>query len=118
MSTPRWLRRRGWRQRSCPRCHAKIGRVHHERCPVARCLATALQRTGHDETCPCPEDTWSGRWPGAAECFEYGWTYGDGLPDFNRLMSTAAWDPVAHRWIRPVHQTSTDHGTTAEEAPR
>ncbi|MFI7122675.1 hypothetical protein [Amycolatopsis sp. NPDC049868] len=114
MTAPLWLRPRGPLQPSCPRCHVKIGHVHHEWCSVARCLATGGQRTGHDEACPCTEDIWSGRWPGAAECFEFGWTYGDdGLPDLNRLMATATWDPVAHRWIQPLHQN-----TTVEEESR
>lgn len=115
---PRWLRPRGPLQPSCPSCHTKIGHIHVEWCPVARCLATGLQRTGHDEACSCPRDTWSGRWPGAVECFEFGWTYGDGLPDLNRLMATATWDPDTHRWIRPGHQTSADPNTTVEAEPR
>ncbi|MGW4826282.1 hypothetical protein ACWEOG_01780 [Amycolatopsis japonica] len=87
---------------SCPDCRAEIGHSHREGCDVARCLATGLQRLGHDETCPCPQDTWSGLWPGEAECIEFGWMYGPGLPDLNRLLTTAAWDPVAHRWTRPA----------------
>ncbi|MFD4190745.1 hypothetical protein [Amycolatopsis thermoflava] len=26
-----------------------------------------------------------------------------GLPDLNRLITTATWDPVAYRWTRPDH---------------
>ncbi|WP_414944866.1 hypothetical protein [Amycolatopsis sp. cmx-11-32] len=95
---------------SCPRCHAEIGQAHHERCTVARCLATGLQRTGHDEACRCPNDTWAGLWPGAAECIEFGWLYGPGLPDLNRLMATATWDPVTHRWIHPDNHTTSTEG--------
>ncbi|UUV28590.1 hypothetical protein NQK81_27845 [Amycolatopsis roodepoortensis] len=95
---------------SCPDCHAEIGQVHLEWCDVARCLATGLQRLGHDETCQCPQDTWSGLWPGDAECIEFGWLYGPGLPDLNRLMTTATWDPVAHRWTRPQHQNTPVEG--------
>ncbi|WP_410658343.1 hypothetical protein [Amycolatopsis sp. lyj-112] len=103
----------------CPDCHAEIGHVHHELCDVARCLATGLQRLGHDfETCQCPPDTWSGLWPGEAECLEFGWLYGPGLPDLNRLMTNATWDPVAHRWIRLGRQASTDRATTVEGEPR
>jgi hypothetical protein len=98
---------------SCPDCHVGIGRAHSEGCDVARCLATGLQRLGHDASCRCPRDVWTGRWPGEAECREFGWMLGPGLPDLNRLITTATWDPDVHRWTRPGHQN-----TTAEGAPR
>jgi len=84
----------------CPDCHAEIGQAHREGCDVARCLATGLQRLGHG-ACRCPQDVWTGRWPGEAECAEFGWMLGPGLPDLTRLITTATWDPVAYRWIRP-----------------
>ncbi|MDT8916052.1 hypothetical protein [Amycolatopsis sp. PS_44_ISF1] len=97
----------------CPDCQVGIGKAHIEGCDVARCLATGLQRLGHSESCRCPRDVWTGRWPGESECLEFGWMLGPDLPDLNRLLTTAAWDPVAHRWTRPGHQD-----TTAEGAPR
>jgi len=51
-------------QARCPDCHAEIGQAHLEGCDVARCLATGLQRLGHAESCRCPQDVWTGRWPG------------------------------------------------------
>lgn len=97
----------------CPDCGVGIGQAHIEGCDVARCLATGLQRLGHAPSCRCPQDVWTGRWPGEAECEEFGWTYGPGLPDLNRLLTTATWDPAAHRWILPGN-----HGTTTEGAQR
>ncbi|MEU0511597.1 hypothetical protein [Amycolatopsis sp. NPDC006125] len=50
---------------------------------------------------------WTGRWPSEAECAEFGWMLGPGLPDFNRLLTTATWDPVAYRWARPTAEGDT-----------
>lgn len=105
-------------EESCPDCHVSIGQYHVEGCDVARCLATGLQRLGHAESCRCPRDVWTGRWPGEAECLELGWMLGPGLPDLNRLMTTATWDPVTHRWTLPDHQNTTDQPTTVEGEPR
>lgn len=96
----------------CPTCHTGIGQIHDDRCTVARCLATGLQRTSHPPTCRCPRDVWTGRWPGTAECEEFGWMIGPGQPDLNRLLTTATWDPVAHRWTRPA--ASTPHADRGE----
>ena len=64
-----------------------------------------------------PRETWSGRWPGEAECEQFGWyskrapnggvgwvtceagDEGAGL-DLNRLSREAVWDPTNRRWIR------------------
>ena len=57
----------------CPDCGAARGDKHTEGCDVARCLVTGLQRLAclndHDHGA----DEWSGRWPGEAECEEFGW---------------------------------------------
>jgi hypothetical protein len=94
---------------NCPDCDAGIGQAHDDRCDVARCLATGLQRLGH-KSCRCPRDVWTGRWPGEAECTEFGWMLGPGMPDFNRLMTTATWDPATRRWTRPDITTMTTDG--------
>jgi hypothetical protein len=86
---------------SCPDCHVGIGQAHLEGCDVARCLATGLQRLGHLRSCRCPRDVWTGRWPGEVECEEFGWMRGPGMPDLNRLLTTATWDPATCRWTRP-----------------
>jgi hypothetical protein len=58
---------------------------------------------------------WSGEWPGAAECREFGWfaraEKGRGwvpcqrgepgaIEDLNRLLATAVWDPRKKRFVR------------------
>jgi hypothetical protein len=95
---------------NCPDCDAGIGQAHDDRCDVARCLATGLQRLGHPPTCPCPPNVWTGQWPGTAECEEFGWMLGPDLPDLNRLLATAIWDPAARRWTRPDIITTTADG--------
>ncbi len=96
---------------SCPDCYVGIGQAHLEGCDVARCLATGLQRLGHARSCRCPRDIWTGRRPGQAECEQFGWMLGPGLPDLNRLVTTATWDATAHRWIRQAsHHTATTEG--------
>lgn len=82
----------------CPSCDVGIGQAHRQPCDVARCLATGLQR---QPLCRCPRDVWTGRWPGEAECEEFGWMLGPGMPDLNRLLATATWNPHTHRWTRP-----------------
>ncbi len=88
----------------CPYCEVGIGEAHRARCDVARCLTTGQQRS---TSCRCPRDVWTGRWPGTAECEEFGWMIGPGQPDLNRLLTTATWDPLACRWNRPIPATPT-----------
>lgn len=97
-------------QPRCPDCHVGIGQAHPEGCDVARCLATGLQRLGHAESCHCPQYVWTARWPGEAACAEFGWMLGPDLPDLNRLLTTATWDPITHRWTRPDNPTTTTEG--------
>jgi hypothetical protein len=94
---------------TCPSCQVGIGQAHRPPCDVARCLDTGLQR---QPSCRCPRDIWTGRWPGEAECEEFGWMLGPGMPDLNRLLATATWDPTKHRWTRPDdHLTATEGDT-------
>lgn len=60
---------------------------------------------------------WTGLWPGVAECREFGWyarrnPNGPGyvpcdprepgaIPDLNRLLREARWDPHRRRFVRP-----------------
>ncbi|MGH9095594.1 MAG: hypothetical protein ACRDXE_10575 [Acidimicrobiales bacterium] len=123
---------------TCPDCGAAIGAEHRETCDVARCLATGGQRLmcgvaviafGAGATADvlfvaaephdCGYDTWTGYWPGDAECAEYGWwvtmasvrNSADGFvrttdddpdrtPDLNRIPLECTWDPGARRWVR------------------
>lgn len=125
--------------RDCNDCGAEPGEEHDEGCDVAICLAYGTQRVqcepgarmvvrgilpnggvdvdweedGHD----CGRDVWSGRWPGEAECEEFGWwavfvpcgnpswkPVPAGTPgavlDLNRLVVEAKWSPGQRRWVR------------------
>ena len=84
----------------CPDCSVVIGQAHDERCDIARCLATGLQRLGHPQTCRCSRDVWTGRWPGEVDCVTFGWMIGPGLPDLNRLYTEAIWDADRRGWVK------------------
>lgn len=89
----------------CPDCSVQPGQMHRPRCDVARCANTGLQRLA----CPHPGSAgntrWSGQWPGAAECLEYGLlcrpdpASSDLLPDLNRLYTECDWDPARQRMV-------------------
>ncbi len=126
----------------CPDCAVAPGVVHDEGCDVARCFATGEQRLvcggekhehngrwygEHDGL--CGRDVWTGEWPGAAECREYGfWCYweptvyqpddplgamfpGRWIPcgpdhpdaeaDLNRLVTECVWDREQQRFLLP-----------------
>lgn len=103
----------------CPDCGVLIGETHIETCDVARCLVTGRQELSCDTDSPQHEhteetvDRWTGRWPGYAECIEYGWfaklvpgrgwvtTAADdpeAWPDLNRLFGTGTWNRETQRW--------------------
>jgi hypothetical protein len=103
--------------RACGDCGAKPGQPHTDGCDVARCLQTGLQRLSCGEDHDCGHEVWTGRWPGEAECQEFGWwsvfdcargwmrcdrdTPGAG-PDLNRLIGSgeAVWDREQQRWVK------------------
>ena len=99
----------------CPDCQVGVGQVHEDDCDVARCAQTGAQRL----QCDCDHDgcntTWTGKWPGEAECEEYGWwvrmesgmgwvpcsaDHPEAQHDLNRLQIHCTWSPEAQRWIR------------------
>jgi hypothetical protein len=82
----------------CPSCEVAIGHPHVEDCDVARCLVTGLQRLSCEHEHNCGNDTWSGRWPGETDCERLGWMIGPGLPDINRLLAEATWNPATQQW--------------------
>lgn len=109
----------------CPDCRAPAGQQHLDGCDVARCLATGgqmIQCDGLDEEPPyavhsCGRDVWTGKWPGEAECEEFGWwayfvpnhdpsfvPCKPGAPgathDLNRLHIEARWDRAQARWVK------------------
>ena len=103
----------------CPGCDCDIGEIHDPVCDVARCRATGLQWQVCDHQAasavPHDRDAWTGRYPGEAECTEFGWfarlVPGEGWiecdaqtpgaqPDLNRLQADGRWDASAGRWTR------------------
>ncbi|PSL51377.1 hypothetical protein B0I31_1216 [Saccharothrix carnea] len=82
----------------CPDCEVATGQPHVEGCDVARCLRTGLQRLSCEHEHDCGKDTWSGRWPGEVDCERFGWMIGPGLPDLNRLLTEATWNPATEQW--------------------
>lgn len=112
--------------RPCNDCGAQPGQTHDEGCDIARCMNTGQQRIQHEcgphcHTCtctPCDPDTWTGEWPGVAECRALGWwsyfgpdhgqpgtgwirctaDHPGATPDLNRLQVEGVWDPQAKTW--------------------
>lgn len=116
--------------RNCNDCGAQPGTPHEDGCDIARCTLTGMQRIQHEcadhcDTCtctPCDPDIWTGEYPGSAEAREFGWfcywlepklgqDYGEwmpcdadhpkAMPDLNRLMVEAVWNPATKRWDLP-----------------
>ena len=106
-------------QPHCYDCGAAVGRRHGSGCDVERCPDCGGQRVG----CDCGKKRrhkrlpWTGYWPGAQECREFGWyarlVAGRGwLPcaagepgaaeDLNRLAIEAHWDAGAGRYVADV----------------
>lgn len=99
-------------QTNCPDCGVTPGQQHHEGCDVARCVVCGMQqlqcnpRREHGlagANLP-PMQTWTGQWPGDAECREFGWyarwtittEYSpDGLPDSGNSIPCPAEHPHA-----------------------
>lgn len=113
---------------ACPSCHALIGELHSDSCTIAWCAALGLQRyavcdTEHgcrtDPLLDC-RTTWSGLYPGFAECRELGWfaqltphgwaNAGPATPgaieDLNRLITTCVWDRQQGRYVLPADSKS------------
>lgn len=98
---------------NCPDCGVTPGQTHKENCDIARCAHTGEQRLqcGHEDC----HTTWTGQWPGDAECAEYGWwirmdsdlgwvpcaaDHPEATEDLNRLNTHAHWDANAQRYIK------------------
>ena len=110
------------RIKDCHDCGAAPGSPHDDGCDVARCMECGGQRISckHYDSEIGWGQVWTGKWPGVAECEEFGWWVqdrcGEGLgfvqcaadapgatADLNRLSSMAfsgqiTWDRDAGRW--------------------
>lgn len=99
--------------RQCPDCGVVPGKRHEEGCDVARCVICGQQQLQcdpeeeHGLTGPDlpPMQTWTGEWPGEAECREWGWWarwtefsgYGrDDVPDTGSFVECAPDHPHAY----------------------
>lgn len=98
--------------RQCHDCGVMPGERHDEGCDVALCVVCGLQQlqcdpeAEHGLTGPDlpPMQTWTGEWPGEAECREWGWwarwtvvtEYSpDGRPDSGPTVPCSADHPDA-----------------------
>lgn len=101
----------------CPDCGVEPGELHMPVCDVERCPACG----GQYISCGCEDEVededrikWSGEWPGAAECREFGWYAKRGpvwgwvpcgpdepgsVEDLNRLHAEAKWDKDRKRFV-------------------
>ena|GEM_PF-3331946 len=103
----------------CPDCGVSPGQFHTPGCDVERCSQCGLQAIGCD--CAFEADSnrvsWSGEWPGVAECREFGWyskrNHGgvgyvpcdkedpEASEDLNRLYEdeSVEWSVEKQRWV-------------------
>lgn len=104
---------------NCPDCNTEPGHYHVLGCDVERCPICG----GQFISCDCteleqsPEEAikWTGKWPGVAECQEFGWYCKwvpsdgwvecsaddlDASPDLNRLSMEARWDKAQKRYVK------------------
>lgn len=93
--------------RPCGDCGVEPGWPHIDGCDVARCTECGWQRIGceHEESALGWGQTWTGVWPGEAECHELGLIYANGDPMLNELammahMGGVVWSKDQQRWER------------------
>lgn len=107
----------------CHDCKAEPGELHQDGCDVEQCPACGGQMI----TCGCPVSTrwgspgrrppdqerlpWTGEWPGAADCREYGFwcRWEDGKAEFPHLLGKgwtpcSATDPGAREHLGRLHE--------------
>lgn len=101
---------------NCPDCDAVPGEEHGDNCDVERCAGCGNQRLGCDcgDLAGLPRLRWTGLWPGAAECREYGlfvrlvpgrgWVSCDrsdsgASEDLNRLVIEGRWSQKKGRFV-------------------
>lgn len=98
----------------CPDCSAEAtGQPHADRCDVAVCLVTGLQRLSCEHDHDHGRDVWTGTVRALADAVALGWFARmvphrgwvacdpgppDAVPDLNRLYADAVWDPQTLHW--------------------
>ena len=104
---------------TCPDCGVSPGELHLDMCDVERCPYCG----GQYISCGCHNIwnvtdclPWTGEWPGALECREFGWyskfvdgegwiTCGkndpDATEDLNKLYTDAVWSKEQKRFVLP-----------------
>ncbi|MFF0742157.1 YgjP-like metallopeptidase domain-containing protein [Streptomyces sp. NPDC004111] len=96
----------------CPNCLTPPNKLHAGHCDLARCAFTGRQRY---ECHPDCNTIWTGKFPGQAECEEYGFYWRTGpngyehcnanAPgadhDYNRLYAECTWDIATQRMTLP-----------------
>lgn len=98
---------------NCPDCDVAPGTRHEDGCDVSRCPECGTQALQCDDHGDAGQSTWTGLWPGEAECREWDWwttvTHPDGTPevtaDLNRLGYAEArgeirWDKQTERFLK------------------
>lgn len=96
---------------NCPDCSVTPGIRHEDGCDVSRCPECGTQALQCGDHLTARQSTWTGEWPGDAECREWGWftdvTYPDGevetVPDLNELFPALMrgeiyWDKQTERY--------------------
>ncbi|MFH9425199.1 YgjP-like metallopeptidase domain-containing protein [Streptomyces sp. NPDC017529] len=100
---------------ACPVCSTPPGALHADHCDIARCALTGRQRDTCHPANVC-NTTWTGQYPGIAECTEYGFYYRhgpngyepcnaddpDAHHDLNRLYAECRWDIATQRMVLPA----------------
>jgi hypothetical protein len=106
----------------CPGCQARPGQAHQADCLCADCLHTGLRRQAcaadqqqrgiaPEDRHDCGTDTWPGYDRTARDAINLGWAtlgdhrsikvaidHPDAVPDIDRLVRQAAWNPDTHTW--------------------
>jgi hypothetical protein len=121
---------------TCPDCGVAPGQRHQEGCDVAHCVICGQQQLqcnprrehGLRKADWPPMQTWTGEWPGEAECREWGWysrwtvvtEYShDGLPDSGHSIPCEADHPHAHLDLNRIgHEAATGHIVWSRERER
>lgn len=97
----------------CPGCGVTPNARHEDGCDVSRCPECGVQASQCGAHLDAGQGTWTGEWPGDAECREWNWwttithpsDKTETVPDLHRLLLAAAlgevhWDKSGERYHR------------------